>query len=237
MRLFKNKRQAALATAPGMYAEEEDPSKVIFEATTKLKLEANRWMLMAFLLGAVAAGAIWTRQPPPSVTRVVGVAADTSGHPVVTELVSYKPDSQTIRTSMMDMTVRWFTIEPVLTERLETSRMTAHINSVKAQMIGAGQSQFRDWIKSDAPFQAITANPKLIREVEVRNIALLEDQTVLVEFTTTTSQAGATGKPDVKSYALTLRYQIVAPTADTALSANPFGIFIPFFRLERTGGA
>lgn len=237
MRLFKNKRQAALATAPGMYAEEEDPSKVIFEASTKLKLEANRWMLMAFVLGAVATGAVWTRQPPPSVTRVVGVAADTSGHPVVTELVSYKPDAQVIRTSMKEMAVRWFTIEPVLTERLETSRMTANINSVKAQMIGAGQSQFRDWIKSDAPFQAITANPKLIREVEVRNIALLEDQTVLVEFTTTTSQAGATGKPDVKSYALTLRYQIVAPTADAALSANPFGIFIPFFRLERTGGA
>jgi type IV secretion system protein VirB5 len=73
--------------------------------------------------------------------------------------------------------------------------------------------------------------------VNVRNIALLEDQTVLVEFTTTTSQAGATGKPDVKSYALTLRYQIVAPTADAALTANPFGIFIPFFRIERTGGA
>jgi hypothetical protein len=62
---------------------------------------------------------------------------------------------------MKEMAVRWFTIEPVLTDRLETSRMTANINSVKAQMIGAGQSQFRDWIKSDAPFQAITANPKL----------------------------------------------------------------------------
>jgi type IV secretory pathway TrbF-like protein len=171
------------------------------------------------------------------VTRVVGVSADVSGHPVVTELVSYKPDAQVIRTSMKEMAVRWFTIEPVLTDRLETSRMTANINSVKAQMIGAGQSQFRDWIKSDAPFQAITANPKLIREVDVRNIALLEDQTVLVEFTTTTSQAGATGKPELKSYALTLRYQIVAPTADAALGANPFGIFIPFFRLERTGGA
>jgi hypothetical protein len=35
MRLFKNKRQAALAAAPGMYAE-EDPSKVIFETSTRL---------------------------------------------------------------------------------------------------------------------------------------------------------------------------------------------------------
>jgi hypothetical protein len=72
--------------------------------------------------------------------------------------------------------------------------------------------------------------------VAVSNIAPLEDPTVLVEFTTTTSQAGASGKSDVKSYALTLRYQIVAPTADAALTANPFGIVSPFFRLERTAG-
>ncbi|WP_244808863.1 type IV secretion system protein [Caballeronia zhejiangensis] len=233
MRLFKNKRWAALSTAPGSYAE-EDPSQVIFETSTRLTLEANRWMLIAFGLAFIAAGAVWTRQPPPSVTRVVGVSADTGGHPIVTELVAYKPDSQAVRTTVKDMAVRWFTIEPVLSDRLETSRMTANINSVKAQMIGAATGQFRDWLRADAPFQAITANPKLIREVDVRNIALLQDNTVLVEFTTTTSQAGATGKPDVKSYALTLRYQIVAPTAEQALTTNPFGIFIPFFRLERT---
>ncbi len=219
-----------------MYAE-EDPSTVIFETSTRLKVESNRWILMSFVLAAIAGGAVWTRQPPPSVTRVVGVSADVSGHPVVTELVAYKPDSQATRTSMKDMAIRWFTIEPVLTDSLQTSRMSANINSVKAQMIGAAADQFKGWLHDDAPFQQITANPKLIREVNVRNIALLEDQTVLVEFTTTTSQAGATGKPDVKSYALTLRYQIVAPTADAALSANPFGIYVPFFRLERTGGA
>jgi hypothetical protein len=50
MRLFKNKRRAALSTAPGSYAE-EDPSKVIFETSTRLKLEANRWMLISFGLG------------------------------------------------------------------------------------------------------------------------------------------------------------------------------------------
>ena len=71
--------------------------------------------------------------------------------------------------------------------------------TVLTEMIGAATGQFRDWLKADAPFQAITANPRLIREVDVRNIALLQDNTVLVEFTTTTSQAGATGKPDVKS--------------------------------------
>jgi hypothetical protein len=233
MRLFKNKRQAALATAPGMYAE-EDPSRVIFETSTRLKLESNRWMLIAFACAAIAGGAVWTRNPPPSVVRVVGVSSDVTGHPITTELVAYKPDSQALRTHFKDMAVRWFTIEPVLTDRLETSRMTTNINSVKAQMIGAGGSQFKEWLSNDAPFQQIVANPKLIREVNVRNIALLEDSTVLVEFTTTTSQAGAAGKPDIKAFALTLRYQIVAPTADAALTPNPFGIYIPFFRLERT---
>ena len=130
MRLLRNKRQAALATAPGMYAE-EDPSKVIFETSTRLKLESNRWMLIAFACAAIAAGAVWTRQPPPSVVRVVGVAADVTGHPISTDLVAYKPDSQALRTHFKDMAIRWFTIEPVLTDRLETSRMTTNINSVK----------------------------------------------------------------------------------------------------------
>jgi len=159
MRLFKNKRRAALSTAPGSYAE-EDPSRVIFETSTKLKLEADRWMLISFGLAVIAVGAVWTRQPPPSVTRVVGVSADTGGHPIVTELVAYKPESQAVRTTVKDMAVRWFTIEPVLWDRLETSRMTANINSVKAQMIGAAAGQFRDWLKADTPFQQITANPK-----------------------------------------------------------------------------
>ena len=80
MRIFTNRRQAALSTAPGMYAE-EDPAQVIFETSTRIKVESNRWMLIAFVCAAIAAGAVWTRQPPPSVTKVVGVSADVSGHP------------------------------------------------------------------------------------------------------------------------------------------------------------
>jgi type IV secretory pathway TrbF-like protein len=234
MRLFKNKRRAALATAPGMYAD-EDPSKIIFETSTRLNIETNHWKLIAFVLGIVAAGAVWTRQPPPSVTRVVGVSADVGGHPITTELVAYKPDSQALRTSFMEMTGRWFTIEPILTDRLETARMTKNINSVKAQMIGAGVNQFADWLRSDVPFQAISANPKLIRDVQIRSVSLLEDSTAVIEFVQTTSQGPATPKPDVKTFALTIRYQIVPPTADAALTANPFGIFVPYFVLQRTG--
>src|ERR1700722_13431347 len=182
MRLFRNQRQAALASAPGMYAE-EDPSKVIFETSTRLKLETNHWKIASFVVAVIAVGALWTRQPPPSVTRVVGVSADTGGHPVLTYLAAYKPDSQALRTSFKEMAIRWFTIEPVLTDRLETARMTRNINSVKAQMIGAGATQFAQWLSEDAPFQAITASPKLVREVDVRNIALLDDQTVVVDFT------------------------------------------------------
>jgi type IV secretion system protein TrbF len=95
-------------------------------------------------LAFIAAGAVWTRQPPPSVTRVVGVSADTDGHPIVTELVAHKPDSQAVRTTVKDLVIRWFTIEPVLSDRLETSCMTANINSAAAQMTGAAAGQFRD---------------------------------------------------------------------------------------------
>jgi hypothetical protein len=43
-----------------------------------------------------------------------------------------------LRTSLKAVAVRWFPIEPILTDRLETARMTRNINSVKAQTIDAG---------------------------------------------------------------------------------------------------
>jgi hypothetical protein len=46
--------------------------------------------------------------------------------------------SQALRTSFKAVAVRWFPIEPILTDRLETARMTRNINSVKAQTIDAG---------------------------------------------------------------------------------------------------
>jgi type IV secretion system protein VirB5 len=231
MPLFRSKKQIALSPLPGGYSE-EDPEKVIFDMGTRLRVEANHWKLAFFIVGAIAVGAVWTRQPPPSVVKAYGVSADAGGHPLVKQLVAYQPEDQALRTSMKDDVVRWFTIEPVTTETVEKSRMARNINDVKAKMIGNARSQFADWLSMDAPYKAITLNPKLVREVTVTNVSLLEDSTAVVEFTTSTTQS-PTDKPDVQHYALTWRYQIVPPTLEDALTANPFGIFYPLFRLQK----
>lgn len=75
--------------------------------------------------------------------------------------------------------------------------MARNINAVKAMMVGNARNQFADWIKADAPFRAITLNPKLVREPRVFNVALLEDSTAVVEFTTTTTQS-PTDKPVIQ---------------------------------------
>ena len=80
---------------------------------------------------------------------------------------------------------------------------------------------------------AITLNPKLVREVKVTNIALLEDSTAVVEFSTSSTQSPS-DKPVVQKYALTFRYQIVPPTSEDALGANPFGVFYPLFTIQKT---
>ena len=232
MRFFKSKKQIALSPLPGGY-NEEDPEKVIFDNGTRLRVEANHWKVFSFILAVVAVGAVWTRQPPPSVVKSYGVSADAGGHAVVRQLAAYKPEDQALRTSMKDSVVRWFTIEPILSDAIEDSRMKHNIDAVKAQMLGNGKNQFADWLRTDAPFQQITANPKLVREVKVSNVSLLDDSTAVIEFTTSTTQT-PTDKPVVKHYALTWRYQVVAPTSDDALTANPFGIFYPLFTLEET---
>ncbi|MCP2091710.1 UNVERIFIED_ORG: type IV secretion system protein VirB5 [Paraburkholderia sediminicola] len=232
MRLFRNKKQIALSPLPGGYSE-EDPEKVIFDNGTRLRVERNHWKALCFVLSIVTAGAVWTRNPPPSVVRAYGVSGDAGGHAVVRTLTAYKPEAQDLRTSMKDSVVAWFTIEPVLTDSIETSRMKRNINAVKAQMTGNARNQFGDWLTQDAPFQAIAANPRLVREVTVTNVSLLEDSTAIVEFTTTTRQVPS-DKPVTQKFALTWRYQIVPPTQDDALTANPYGIFYPFFTLQKT---
>jgi len=232
MRLFRSKKQVALSTAPGGYSE-EDPEKIIFDMGARLRTEANHWKTFCFILAFVAGGAVYTRNPPPSVVKSYGVSSDANGNAVVRQLTAYKPDDQAIRTSLRETVERWFTIEPVLTDDIQISRMARNINGVKAMMVGNARNQFADWIRTDAPFQAITLNPRLVREVRVTNVALLEDSTAVVEFAASTTQS-PTDKPVVQKYALTFRYQIVPPSSEDALGSNPFGLFYPLFSIQKT---
>ncbi|RZF26672.1 type IV secretion system protein [Paraburkholderia sp. UYCP14C] len=232
MSFLRSKKQIALSTAPGGYSE-DDPEKIIFDNGSRLRVEANHWKTFCFILVFIAGGAIYTRNPAPSVVKAYGVSGDANGHAVVAQLTAYKPDDQAIRTSLRETVERWFTIEPVLTDDIQTSRMARNINGVKAMMVGNARNQFGDWIKIDAPFQQITLNPKLVREVRVTNVAMLEDSTAVVEFTTSTTQS-PTDKPAVQKYALTFRYQIIPPTSEDALGLNPFGIFYPLFSIQKT---
>jgi type IV secretion system protein TrbF len=230
--LRRSRKDVALSTAPGGYSE-EDPEKIIFDRGTRLRVENNHWKLFSFILAIVAAGAVWTRQPPPSVVKSYGISADAGGRPLIRQLAAYKPDDQALRSSIAESVQRWFIIEPVLTPTIETSRLARNINAVKAQMVNNGKNQFASWLKDDAPFQAITSNPKLVREVKVVNVSVLDDSTVVVEFTTSTTQFPA-DRPVVQRYALTLRYQIVPASSDDAVGTNPFGIYFPFFTLQKT---
>ncbi|CAB3805157.1 hypothetical protein LMG28688_06127 [Paraburkholderia caffeinitolerans] len=230
--LRRSRKDIALSTAPGGYSE-EDPEKVVFDRGTRLRVEANHWKLLCFVLAAVAGGAVWTRQPPPSVVKSYGISADAGGRPLVRQLAAYKPDDQALRSSITESVQRWFTIEPVLSPTIESSRLARNINSVKSQMVDNGKNQFAAWIKDDAPFQEITRNPKLVREVKVSSVSVLDDSTVVVEFTTSTTQFPA-DKPVDKRYALTLRYQILPASSDDAVGTNPFGIYFPFFTLQKT---
>jgi type IV secretory pathway TrbF-like protein len=181
----------------------------------------------------VALVAVSTRNPPPSVVKSYGVSADTAGTPVLRELTTYQPNAQAIRVAMKEMTERWFTIEPILSGDIRHSRMASNIKAVQLQMEGKAQSSFLEWLKNDAPFEAIAADPKLTRQVTVTNVALLEDSTVVVNFTTSTAQ-GESDQPVVQRFSLTLRYEVQAPASDVALTSNPFGIFVPFYTLEKS---
>ncbi|WP_243856618.1 hypothetical protein [Paraburkholderia sp. BL6665CI2N2] len=155
-----------------MYAE-EDPSKVIFETSTRLKVESNRWIFIAFASAAVAAGGL------DSTAAVVGYARSRC-------VGGRERSSRSHRAHRLQARFASCAHEharhggALVHNRAGADRQpddVAHVvkHHSKAQMIGAATDQFKSWLRDDAPFQQITANPKLIREVNMRNIALLED--------------------------------------------------------------
>ena len=234
MRLLSRKTDSntALSPAPGMYAGESG-DQVIFDRTTRLSVERNHWKLATLGLVVVALAAILTRQPPEPQVRAFGVSADAGGKPVVRELEAYQPSNVAIQAAFKDLVVRWFTIEPILTEKIEDSRMSKSLRSVKEQMIGAARGQFDDWVVDDEPVKAVSASPGLTREPKVTNVSVLPDSTVVVDFVTTTVEEGR--KPKPTRYALTVRYQIKPPTGEAILGPNPFGVHPVFFTLQKSG--
>ncbi|KJK22345.1 type VI secretion protein [Burkholderiaceae bacterium 16] len=227
----RNESKKVLSPAPGMYAG-EDVTQFLFDRTARVVVERNHWKLAALVAALVAVAAVMTRQPPEPVVRVVGVSADANGKAVARELDAYQPKALEIQVAFRDVVTRMFTIEPVLTAEIEDSRIFQNINAVKKQMVGAARKQFEDWLAEDAPFRAIAQSPTLVREVQVTNIALLPDNTVAVEFVTSTRDEGT--KPRKQRYAMTFRYQIDPPKSDAALSANPFGIYPVFFSIQKS---
>ncbi|CAM2158563.1 Type IV secretion system protein (plasmid) [Pararobbsia alpina] len=214
-----------------MYAE-DDPNGVVFDLKTRGRLEANHWKVATFVVGVIAAGSVWTRNPPPSVTTVVGVSSDVQGKPIVRKLSQYQPDDQAVRWSAGDIVTRLFTIEPILTPHLQDSRLALNVNTVKQQMNGAAVDQLRTWLDEDQPFKRITENPKLVRLPKLGGATILPDSTVAVDFTTTTIESyGA--KPIVEHYTLTMRYQVTPVTADDAVTLNPYGFHPVFFTVQK----
>ncbi|SDD57160.1 Type IV secretory pathway, TrbF components [Cupriavidus sp. YR651] len=233
MRLFPKKSEKAkpLAVAPGMYGE-ESPEQVIFDRTTRIAVERNHWKIATLGLGFLALAAIMTRETAPSVVKTVGVSADATGKPYVRELVDYRPDEMALKWAFKDLVTRWFTIEPILSTDVERSRIAQNLRSVREQMVGSSRNQFQDWVDEDQPVRQVITSPTLVREPKVTNIAILPDNTVAVEFVTTTTEDGF--KPRKQRYAITFRYQVTPPNTDSVLGHNPFGVHPVFFSIQKS---
>jgi type IV secretion system protein TrbF len=57
--------------APAGDYSEKAPEKVIFDTGTRLRVGASHWKVFSLILAVVAFGAVWTRQSPPSVVKIL----------------------------------------------------------------------------------------------------------------------------------------------------------------------
>ncbi|WP_354676616.1 type IV secretion system protein [Cupriavidus plantarum] len=233
MPLFRKSsaKSKPLSVAPGMYGDER-PEQVIFDRETRIAIDRNHWKLVTLGLGIITVAAILTRQPPPSVVKVVGVSSDVTGKPVTRELDPFSPNERQVQAALKDLVERWFTIEPILTSQVENSRMAERLRSVREQMLGSAKDQFKAWVDEDQPFRQVVSSSTLTREPKFTNIASLPDSTVVVEFVTTTTEDGY--KPRKQRYTITFRYQTKPAEKEAVLGTNPFGVYPVFFSIQKS---
>lgn len=92
------------------------------------------------------------------------------------------------------------------------------------------QEEFRDWLKTDRPFEKIASDPGYSRTLSFRTVTIAKDGLALVRVQFT-DRTGA-GKTTVKNKLVTIHFATVPSTDPDKLLENPLGFYVTHFEIQ-----
>jgi len=195
----------------------------------KLSVANNRFFILSLaltVLAIVLAGALF-RLVPLKRTEPIIVERDLSTgvvKAVATSSESYRPTQADLKYFLHRFVVQVVSINRLTTERdIEEART----NFTRGKAV----SQLDAFFERERPIFRLRTDPGLSRKVEVGSVSIFKDGAV-VKFVWLEQSSGDKEPRRVRMVA-TIQFSLVPPDSETAIFANPAGLFITDLDFQR----
>lgn len=227
------KTQPEAATVDGIRAQSNTPAATLGDGAQQFAeiygsamVNSARWFVISVACVLLAIAAIATLAvllPLKEVTPYVIEVNPGSGlvsRPV--EVTKVSPNIAVVKSELSRWAEAVYTIDP-----LRTNDFFKYAN-VRSR--GKAVAQFAEFRGREQVFSRLQKESGLVREVQVSSVDASQTGVAFIFLKTlerTGSQSVDASK--VKRYRLTLHYQIDPPREESALLANPLGLYVIFF--------
>ncbi|EKD97338.1 MAG: hypothetical protein ACD_23C00966G0005 [uncultured bacterium] len=179
--------------------------------------------VVSLLLAITAVGAVMVLTPLKEVTPYVIEVNPGSGlvnKPI--EVQKITPNIAVVKAELARWAEAVYTIDP-----LRTNDLFKYAN-VRSR--GKAIAQFSEFRAREQVFTRLQREAGLVREVHVSSVDASQTGVAFI-FLKTLERTGNQSAEDskVKRFRLTLHYQLDSPREETALLANPLGLYVNFF--------
>ena len=210
--------------APGTIGQ--NAAQKYFEMGSHLRIERNRWFLIALILGGalVAESVSLSFLFPLKTVETIQVNKLEGGRLVAdpTPVGSWVPDND----SLAYFINRW--AESVFDVKRATIQKTVADSALYA--IDTAAKQLTEFRQSDNPIASLNEYPGYSRSYTFMSINFLNAETALLRFKTTTRKADVV-EEDV--YLMTVVFTLVKPKNVDQVVRNPAGLYVTNFTLSK----
>jgi type IV secretory pathway component VirB8 len=171
------------------------------------------------LVAALEALALWRLMPLKTAVPYLIEASAQGAVARVVEAREYRPSTNMVKAGLAN----W--VDELMI--LDAYRTRDNLRRSTALLRGKAVAEHQAYLDTERPFERLLATPDLTRESHVSSVDVSSDGLAFV-FVTTTERAG-TAPPVMRHWRFTIHYDLVAPSDEAEILANPVGISIAHF--------
>lgn len=232
-KINKDQARSAAAAADYLHSAPNTPASVYSQAEAKFAeiygssmVSANRSFVVAFgaiLVALASIAAVATIFPLKQVRPWIVEVNPTTGvvsKPVQIDHVD--PNMAVIKSELARWVEAVYMIDPLRSE--------IALRWANSRAADKGLQQFAEFRAREKIYERMRTEPDMVREAKVTAVDASRKGTAFIYVATTERVGAAPPSPDkIKRIRVTLNYALVPPTSETALLANPLGLYVTFF--------